>query len=104
MASRLWQLKENAGVAISLRRRQRTEGFTEGEQEEHRPQPGAAHKGLAVMPIGCAPPVAITSSGPGKDAVELSQQPLRFLLRQSASHYLLSHSPLAIKLVAFGEL
>jgi len=36
--------------------------------------------------------------------LELSQQPLRFLLRQPTPHHLLRYLPLAIKLVAFGEL
>src|SRR5215831_7434523 len=31
------------------------------------------------------------------------QQPLRFVLRQSAFNHLLRHLPLAIKLVAFGK-
>src|SRR5262249_20794840 len=34
---------------------------------------------------------------------ELSQQLLRFLLRQSSPNHLLRHSPPAIKLVAFGK-
>jgi len=34
---------------------------------------------------------------------QLSQQPLRFLLRQSAPNHLVGYSPLAIKLVAFGK-
>ena len=33
----------------------------------------------------------------------LTQQSLRFLLRQPASYHRLRHLPLAIKLVAFGE-
>src|SRR5262245_28078322 len=39
-----------------------------------------------------------------RPSFQLRQQPLRFLLRQSASHHLLRHSLLAIKLVAFCEL
>jgi len=53
--------------------------------------------------------VAPTNGDPGQSfglvsSFKLSQQPLRFLLRQSASHHLLCYLPLAIKLVALGEL
>src|SRR6516162_4049510 len=53
--------------------------------------------------------VAPTTGDPGQSfglvsSFKLSQQTLRFLLRQSSSHHLFWYSPLAIKFVAFGEL